>query len=306
MKALVLGGAGMLGHKVVQRLSGGPVELWWTLRGSVDDVALAPVPFLRTSHALEHMDATRTDLFEGRVRDLRPDLVINCLGVIKQRSEADNERVCTHINAELPRRLAELLSSWGGRLIHISTDCVFDGARGRYTEQDTPNAGDVYGRSKAMGEVRAENVVVLRTSFIGRELRHHKSLLDWFLSQNGRKISGFRRAVWSGVTTAYLAEILETVVMPRPGLAGIYHVAAAPLSKYDLLVRLREAYDLDVDIVPDDSFVRDFSLDTRKLETETGFRAKPWSAQIDTLVADPTPYPAMSLSATGAATSAKR
>ena len=290
MRTLVLGAAGMLGHKVVQQLAAGPFDLWYSVRGSLREPHLGVLQELGSDRAIEHMDAGNAS-FEDQIRNLRPDVVINCLGVIKQRSEAANEALCARINAELPWRLATLLAGWGGRLVHFSTDCVFDGARGNYNEHDTPNATDIYGRSKAMGEVSRDNAIVIRTSFIGRELRHHKSLLDWFLSQNGKRIFGFRRAIWSGVSTLHMARALETIILRNAKLAGIYHLSSAALSKYELLLRLREAYNVDVEIEPDDALVRDFSLDCSKLQREAGYVPEPWPSQLATLVSDPTSYP---------------
>src|SRR5207247_7667552 len=138
----------------------------------------------------------------------------------KQRPDAASESACMTLNAEVPHLLARTIAAWGGRLIHLSTDCVFSGNRGEYTEADEPDATDLYGRSKALGEVRADNAITLRTSLIGRELSHHQSLLDWFLAQNCREIRGFGHVFWSGVTTLHMAELIEHLIDKHPGLSG--------------------------------------------------------------------------------------
>jgi dTDP-4-dehydrorhamnose reductase len=203
--------------------------------------------------------------------------------------------VCAGSSTRSFRRV--LLSSWGGRLIHISTDCVFDGLRGSYTEDDVPNASDVYGRTKAMGEVHAENAITLRTSFIGRELRHHTSLLDWFLSQEGKTIAGYRNVIWSGVTTQHLAEVIETLVLRGTALTGVYHVSSGRISKHELLLKLRDAFDVDVHIETDDSVRRDLSLNGARFENALGYHCPTWSELITGLVDDPTPYPRLGIRA---------
>lgn len=293
VKILVLGASGMLGHKIVQRLSKQTDRLWWTLHGGTNDRDLDPVPVLRSSHAIPKVDAIELDAVEALLRSHRPDVTINCIGVVKQRPQASDPVLSITINALLPHRLARTAATWGGRLIHISTDCVFSGRRGKYTEADEPDAPDLYGRTKAMGEVNAPNAVTLRTSLIGRELRNHKSLLDWFLSQRHKRVSGYRKVLWSGVTTLHLANVIEWLILEQPDLSGIYHVSSGCISKFDLLQRLRAAYDLDVEIVPDDTVQRDLSLLGRTFETATGYQCPPWQVLIDELVADPTPYPVL-------------
>ena len=291
MTILVTGGAGMLGHKVVQQLA--PLhDVWWTLRGRVDDPCLSVVPMLRGDHALQGIDA-QGDGMTNVVRELRPNVVVNCVGVIKQATVVSADTTML-VNAQLPHRIADALKSYGGRLIHISTDCVFSGLRGNYAEDDLPDATDLYGRSKADGEVIADHVLTLRTSMIGRELRRHQSLLDWFLRQQGKQIRGFRRAIWSGVTTIQLAQLIERLIVDHPRLAGTFHLSSGRTSKFALLVELKNRYHLDVEIEPDDSVVCDRSLIGTRFERATGYHCPPLSVLIDEMIADPTPYPTLS------------
>jgi dTDP-4-dehydrorhamnose reductase len=283
----------MAGHKVVQHLSRRDLDVWFTLRGGRDEASLSPVPALRSERAIENVDALNTDLLRHTIEQLRPDILVNCLGVIKQRDEGENERLCMRLNAELPHLLANWLGKWNGRLIQVSTDCVFSGARGSYREEDIPDAQDVYGRSKALGEVRADNSLVLRTSYIGRELKHHRSLLDWFLSMRGKRVLGFRNNFWSGITTIEFARVVEHLVRSRLDLTGILHLAGERISKYDLLILIRNAYGLDVDLVPDDELRRDMSLDGSAFEERIGYRCPAIAAQVRELASDPTPYPVL-------------
>ena len=219
---------------------------------------------------------------------------MNCLGVVKQRPEAELALPSISINSLLPHRITRVLESFGGRLIHISTDCVFSGRRGNYTEEDEPDPVDLYGRSKALGEVIADNAVTIRTSMIGRELRNHHGLLDWFLAQRTMNVRGFRHAMWSGVTTLHLAEIIDRIIHDHRNLTGLHQVSSGRTSKFDLLRLLGEAYGRDVEISPDDAFHCDRSLVGTRFENATGYRCPPLQELIVSMVADPTPYPSLS------------
>lgn len=294
MRILILGGGGMLGHKMFQTLARRFPDTWCTLRSSTSDQAWQRAGLAGSRNVVEHMDASDLGALEALIRRMRPEIVVNCIGVIKQRSDATAAVPSITLNALLPHRVAALLASWGGRLIHFSTDCVFSGSRGDYTEADPSDADDLYGRSKYLGEVAADNALTLRTSIIGRELQHHSSLLDWFLSQNGRVVSGYQRAWWSGVTTNHLAEIILDLVEKRPDLSGLYQLSSGKISKYELLNRLKDGFDLDIEVKPDDRVFCDRSLKGDRFVAATGYRFPSWDTLIRQLVEDPTPYPNLS------------
>lgn len=293
MRVLVLGAAGMLGHKVVQGLTPAYPDTWWTLRGKMSDPALDPVPQLRGAHAIEGVDALDLGQLDGLLQRLRPDAVINCVGIVKQREEARAAVPSIAINSLLPHWLADRLANWHGRLIHFSTDCVFSGRRGQYTEGDASDADDLYGRSKSLGEVDAPNTVTLRTSMIGRELRNHTALLDWFLGQIGGRVRGFRRVWWSGFTTGELARVVLMLLREAPEVHGVFQLSAGRISKYDLLHRLRDAYGLQIEIEPDDTVFCDRSLVSGRFEAATGYQSPSYDDMIRELVADPTSYPTL-------------
>jgi dTDP-4-dehydrorhamnose reductase len=236
------------------------------------------------------MDVGDLDALERLLLDKRPKVIVNCIGVIKQRTEAKSAILSIAINALLPHRLAELCTRWDGRLIHFSTDCVFSGKRGNYSEEDFADADDVYGRTKFLGEVSTNNALTLRTSIIGRELSQFKSLLEWFLSQNHRKIMGYTRAFYSGVTTNYLAELVAQIIEEQPHLSGLYQVTSATISKFDLLCLLRDAFAMDVDIDPEVKFLCDRSMNGDKFLNATGYRCPLWPELVAQLQNDPTPY----------------
>jgi dTDP-4-dehydrorhamnose reductase len=210
---------------------------------------------------------------------VRPSVVINCAGLTKHKPEAEDPLVSIPINTLMPHRLAGLCKLIGARLIHVSTDCVFSGEKGGYAENDFTDARDVYGKSKALGEVHYPHAVTLRTSTIGHELQSQYGLLDWFLSQ-GRQCKGYNRAVFSGLPTVVFAQIVRDVVIPHIELSGLYHVAAKSITKFDLLKMIADVYGKTIDIVPDDRLVIDRSLDGRRFELATGYVAPDWPEMI--------------------------
>lgn len=280
----------MLGHKMFQTLSRRVPETWCTIRGRRDDPAYAGIPHLKTASVLEEFDVMDLARLETRVAEHRFDVVVNCAGVVKQRSEATAAVPSITMNSLMPHRLAQAVAQWSGRVIHFSTDCVFSGRRGNYWEDDESDALDLYGRSKFLGEIAGENALTLRTSIIGRELHHHRSLLDWFLSQRGT-IRGFARHWWSGVTSNHLCDLVGDIIERHPDLNGVYQVSSGRISKYDLLCKARQAYGLDIQIVRDEEQFLDRSLRGERLGARIGYVPPSWDAMFDQLLADPTEYP---------------
>lgn len=273
MKILVLGVSGMLGNAMFRTLSeAGELEVWGTVRSpgarkSFDDVL--------ASHLLPGVDVENADALSDVLNRIRPDVVVNCIGLVKQFAEAGDPLLALPINAMLPHRLARLCSLLGARLIHISTDCVFNGKRGAYTESDVSDAEDLYGKSKYIGEVDYPHAVTLRTSIIGHELASHHGLVEWFLAQEGR-VNGYTRVRFSGLPTVELSRIVRDFVLPREALRGVYHVASAPIAKYDLLKLVARVYKKKIEIVPDDSIAIDRTLVADRFREATGYTAPHW------------------------------
>ncbi len=289
-KIIVLGASGMLGHKIFQRLRADFPGTLATTRTPADYPPYHRVSLLQGPDVWHGIDVTNFDSLGTALVGIRPDFIVNCVGVIKQRAEAIDPVLSITINSLLPHQLAALAAGWGGRLIHFSTDCVFSGHRGSYTEEDQSDADDLYGRSKFLGETQAANALTLRTSIIGRELAQHRSLLDWFLAQRGKKIRGFQHVIYAGVTTNHLADLLADIITNHPALTGLYQVASRPISKYDLLCLLRDAYSLEVDITPDEMERSDRSMLGEKLHRTIGYTAPSWPELVNQLVTDSTPY----------------
>jgi dTDP-4-dehydrorhamnose reductase len=273
MKVLVLGASGMLGNAVMRVLS---ENKGWQVFGTVRSSAAARFfpPDIAAS-LVAGVDVEDQDALVRVFANVRPDVVINCIGLIKQLAEGDDPLLALPINAMLPHRLSRLCELARSRLVHVSTDCVFSGSRGAYVEEDVSDALDLYGKSKFLGEVHDAHAITLRTSIIGHELQSAHGLVEWFLAQQGR-CKGFRRAIFSGLPTVVLAKIIRDVVIPRPELSGLYHVAAAPISKFDLLTLVARQYNKSIEIVPDDAVVIDRSLRADRFRQASGYVADGW------------------------------
>jgi len=280
----------MLGHKMVQTLRFRYPDTGCTVAGSVADPLYREIPLFHQGTVVDRVEAMDLVSVRNTLNDLRPDWVVNCIGITKQREESKAAIPSIMLNALLPHKLAEFAGEWGGKVIHFSTDCVFSGKQGNYTEDSPSDAEDLYGKSKYLGEVTSENALTLRTSMIGRELMSFRSLLEWFLSQSGKTVRGFRRVIYSGVTTNYLSHLVGNLVADHPGLSGLYQVTSLPVSKHDLLHMIREAYDLRINILSDEQEISDRSMVGEKFRNATGYPSPEWPDLITQLVSDPTPY----------------
>ena len=276
-KILILGASGMLGNALLRFFASRTLHDTVGIVRSERSIGLLPAEVRDRVAAAGDVEDV-----DGLVRMFdrhRPTVVINCVGLVKQLGEAKDPLAAIPINAVLPHRLARLCALTGARLIHLSTDCVFSGAKGMYVEDDLPDASDVYGRTKLLGEVEYPHTLTLRTSIIGHELAGNHSLICWFLSQSGT-VRGFNRAIFSGFPTVEIARIIDRHVLPHPELSGLYHLSAAPIDKYSLLKLVAEAYGVAVAIEPDPSLVIDRSLDSTRFRKATGFEPDDWPSLV--------------------------
>lgn len=281
MRCLILGGDGMLGHQLMATLSARN-EVRCTLRQ--DEAAYAQYGLFNRDNAWFGVDARDQSRLEAIVGEWRPDVLVNAVGIVKQRSDSYDMIPSLEINALLPHRLAVLCKAAGARLIHVSTDCVFDGKDGGYTEESLSNATDIYGKTKFLGEVHDEHCLTLRTSIIGFELSRKTSLLEWFLAQSGT-VKGFRRAIFSGFSTVELSRIVDRTIHEHPDAHGLYQVSSDAIDKYTLLTLIRDKFGLTTQIVPDDDFHCDRSLDSSRFRREFGYTPPGWDEQISELAA---------------------
>jgi dTDP-4-dehydrorhamnose reductase len=287
VRVLILGGAGMLGHRM-WRMFRDRFETFVTLR------SLEPwrsIGLFDAARTIEGVDARDRRSLERALDQAHPDVVVNCIGLVKQRADAKDPVAAITVNALFPHVAAQAATARGARFIHVSTDCVFSGSRGGYTEDDLTDAEDLYGRTKALGEVTAAGCLTLRTSIVGREIGEGLGLLEWFLSQRRAGVcQGYTRAAFSGVTTTVLARLVGDVISRHSELSGLYHVAAARISKRDLVVLLNDAFSAGVAIQPVDGPAVDRSLNGDRLRRAAGFEAPSWPAMLRELAGDDAPY----------------
>lgn len=287
-RVLVLGADGMLGHKVCQVL-GETCQVWGTTRRQ--RASLARYGFLPPDRCLGHVDARSMSSVLQALESCKPDTVVNCIAVLKQSCRTDSPVESIRINSWLPRVLARECRSTGIRLIQLSTDGVFAGSKGHHKETDQPDAVDLYGISKLLGEVNEPGHLTLRTAPIGREIRTSRGLVEWFLSRRkDEEVRGFTRALFSGLSSLALSRILLELVTEHKTLSGIYHLASSPITKYRLLTLLNQAYDKKIPIRPCDVPEIDRTLDGTKLRRMTGIEPPSWETMVLEMASDPTPY----------------
>jgi dTDP-4-dehydrorhamnose reductase len=279
MRVLILGGDGMLGHELFTSLQARH-EVRCTLRqdlAAYEQFELFPAEKVYTG-----IDVRSSERLMEVLADFRPESVINCVGIVKQRPTAKEIIPSLELNALFPHRLTVLCKLIGAKLVHISTDCVFNGQKGNYKESDPADADDLYGKTKFLGEVHGPNCLTLRTSIIGRELSRHTGLLDWFINQTGR-IKGFTRAIYTGFTTHEMSRIIEHMLIGYPKASGVYQVSSDPINKYELLLLFRDKFGHGIEIVPDDVFFCDRSLDSSRFRAEFSYTPPTWFEMIDEL-----------------------
>lgn len=278
-RILVVGASGMLGHEAVRVLAP-DFEVWGACRRP-EELPDLGIPWERM---LGGLDATDGDSVYALVERVRPDVVLNAAGIVKQRADAKAAIPSIAVNSLWPHVLADACEQVGARMVHVSTDCVFSGSRGMYREDDVPDAFDLYGRSKLLGEVTGrENAVTLRTSIIGWQLGEPTGLVGWFAAHRHEPLKGFSRAVFSGLTTWALTDVVRDVVLPDESLSGLWHVSAEPIDKYMLLTMLADKLGWEVEITPVDQPVIDRSLDSTRFRERTGWTPPSWDEMLEEL-----------------------
>ena len=282
IKVVILGASGMLGHKLFQIYS---KKANFETYGTVRKKGILP-PFLSESKLIiNNIDAFNFNSVIEVLDKVKPAVVINCIGIIKQLPVAKDPIISITINSLLPHRIAKECDKIGARFIHISTDCIFSGKDGSYTEESLSDAEDLYGKSKFLGEVHYDNSVTFRTSIIGHELRSSYGLVEWFISQKER-VKGFRKAIFSGFPTVEIARIVEEYIIPNPEVKGLNQISANPISKFDLLTLIVQQYNKDIIIEPDDTIKIDRSLDSTKFRSLTGYTPPSWEELIENMYND--------------------
>jgi len=274
---LILGVSGMLGSTLLKYFD---KNVTFNVHGTVR--SLKSIDFFPTelkNSITSSVDATNFESVINIVKLFQPELIINCIGIVKQIASSNDPLIAIPINSVFPHKLAKLSQEQGAKLIHISTDCVFSGSKGMYVEDDTPDAQDLYGLSKRLGELHSQQSLTIRTSIIGHELARGTSLIDWFLDQKDH-VLGFENAIFSGLPTVEIARIIQEYVIPFPNITGLYHLSADSISKYDLLCLVSEIYKKDIQIKRDGSLRIDRSLNSNMFRRKTGFLPLTWPKMI--------------------------
>ena len=270
----------MLGHKAFNHFSkSSDFETFGTLRNSSD-----VKKFFFKSDNIEsifsNVDVLNINSVFELIEKTNPDIILNCVGVIKQIKESKNPLLSIEINSLFPHKVANFIKNSKTRLIHISTDCVFSGEKGNYIESDYSDAKDLYGKTKYLGElVNYSNCLTLRTSIIGPELKTKLSLLEWFLSQK-ISVNGFVNAIYSGLTTMELIKVIETYIIPQNDKYGLYHVSSEPISKHNLLAEIAREFNFDIKILRSEEFFNNKSLNSQKFTNDFGYQKKSWNKMI--------------------------
>ena len=287
MRVLILGVTGMLGHKLYQVL-GSKCDVAGTITGNHHDIARYGI--FEESKIIPGIDAQKLNLVESAIEQIHPDVVINAIGIVKSLEKEKGVLQNIAINSLFPHQLYQLCSEREIRLIHISTDCVFSGRKGSYREEDISDSDDIYGKTKYLGEVGGKGALTIRTSFIGRDLASSRGLVEWFLSNREKRINGFTKAIYTGFPTLHLSRIIGDLISGHRDLHGVYHVASQSISKYELLVMIKDAIGLSIEIEKYLGFSCDRSLDATLFNQITSFSPLPWKKMIAEFAEDARQY----------------
>ena len=275
MRILILGVSGLIGHKLLLELSS-DFEVFGTLRKKKAEYG--DLVLFDCENIIDQIDVTDFKTLAEVLRSLNPEVVLNCIGITKRKIDINYPGLAISVNSDFPHKLADWAKEYRKRIIHFSTDCVFDGKIGNYSEESLTTAEDIYGRTKALGELKYNHTLTIRSSFIGQELFNKTELLDWFLAQNGKKIYGFKNTYYSGVSTIFMAQVVKNILCNFRELSGIYQLAPTePISKFDLLNIAKESFGVNVEIIPDEVNIHRPTLDGTKLKNEINLIVPSWN-----------------------------
>jgi dTDP-4-dehydrorhamnose reductase len=281
MRILILGVSGLIGHKIFQVLSE-DFEVFGTLHKSKKDYG--NLELFSSLNIIENINVAEFEILKGVLYAINPDVILNCVGITKRKIETYDLVDVLTINSLFPHQLANWAKINKKRVIHFSTDCVFNGRVGNYTETSLTTAEDVYGRTKALGEINYKHTLTIRSSFIGQELFDKTELLEWFLNQNGKQINGYTNTLYSGVSTIFMARIVKYLILKYPYVSGLYNLSPnKPISKYDLLCLAKKFFNINVEIIPTDKPIHLPTLDGSKLKSEINLTVPDWEEMMSEL-----------------------
>ena len=281
MRILILGASGLIGHKLLQKLSI-DFDVYATLHRSKENYGL--MPLFSGQNIIDKVDVSDFENLRGILDTVNPNVILNCIGITPRKDEINDLYKVIKINALFPHQLANWAKANNKRVIHFSTDCVFNGSTGNYTENSLTTAEDVYGRTKALGEINYSHSLTIRSSFIGQELFGKTELLDWFLNQEGKRINGFTNTLYSGVSTNFMTRVVKTIILNAPKLSGLYQLASEkPISKYELLCIAKRAFEVNIEINPENKQVHTPTLNGSKLKDKIKIKVPSWKEMMNDL-----------------------
>jgi dTDP-4-dehydrorhamnose reductase len=279
MRLLILGASGLIGHKLLLKLSI-DFDVYGILHKSKENYG--SIKLFAGQKIIDKVDVSDFGSICGILEVINPDVILNCVGITLRKDEINDPFKAIKINALFPHQLANWAKANNKRVIHFSTDCVFNGSTGNYTENSLTTAENIYGRTKALGEINYDHTLTIRSSFIGQELFGKTELLDWFLQQDGKQIKGFTNTLYSGVSTNFMAYIVKTIILDFPKLSGLYQLATEkPISKYELLCIAKKAFEIGVEIIPDDKQVHKPTLNGSKLNDKIKIEVPSWEEMMN-------------------------
>ena len=290
MNIVILGASGLIGHKLFQKLSKRFSTVYAVMHRTKEELAQFDL-FNNNPNVIYDVDVLEFEKLTGILTALQADVVLNCVGITKRKEEINMPSLAIETNALYPHKLADWAKENSARIIHFSTDCVFDGSIGNYNSESPTTGKDAYGKTKAMGEIRYDHSLTIRSSFIGQELLGKTELLEWFLNQTSPQIKGFTKAFYSGVSTIFMSKVVGDIIESYPDISDLQTLAIEnPISKYDLLCLAKEAYNIDVEIIPDDNFEIKPTLDGSKLAKKMNLKVPSWKEMMDELATEKNLY----------------
>jgi len=280
-KILILGANGMLGHTLFSKLSlNRDLDVYGTIRNNQSIKW-----FHNKDKIYTNVYAGDINIFSFILKNLEPEYVINCIGVHRQSDAIKNPIISIKINSLVPHLFAEECEKLGCKFIHFSTDYVFNGKKGMYVEKDIPNPEEIYGKSKLLGEIsNKKNSLTIRSSIIGHELGTSLSLVEWFLNQKN-KVNGHKNFYTTSITTIEMANIIENYVFYN-NLNGIMHISSEPINKFDILTKISNIYNKPIEIIPDENFICNSTLDSSLFKKLTGYSAPSWDIMLNNMYKD--------------------
>ena len=283
IKVLIIGGNGMIGSELLRslKLFNKNLEVKATLRNKLNHYDIYLI--YNNKDCFFKINVFEIDNIKDLIKLYKPNVIINCVGVTKQKINDFSLDKVKYINSNFPHKLYKLCNKESIRLIHLSTDCVFSGNRGEYKFNDIADAKDIYGQTKKEGEIIHDNSLTIRKSTIGYEMNKPHGLLEWFLCQKN-DVLGFKNAIFTGVSTIELSKFISHIICKHQELSGLLHLRGPKIDKYSLLKKIKYFFNLDhINLKVDEKYICDRSLNEDRLLSKLNYSIPCWDTMIKDL-----------------------